>query len=234
MTSSLPSMLDAVLFDLDGTIWDSLPGITASLAHALEEMDLVVPDDATLASNVGPPLRVMLGEFGIAEDRLDEAVAVYRRRYRTHGEFECTVFPGAVELLDELRGRGVRLATATSKGVEPTKRMLGHFGLADRFDVVAAAAMDGRSHRKIDVIADALSGLGHLPGPTDHAEVVMVGDRHYDIDGGRHFGMRTIGVSWGYGPDGELESAKATAVVGSFAELGALLAQWGDVGDQRR
>lgn len=214
-----------VLFDLDGTVWDSLPGITGSLAHTLAALGRVVPDDATLASNVGPPLRLMLEQFGVAEEGLDEAVRIYRDRYRTHGEFECAIYPEIIELLDQLRSDGVALATATSKGVEPTLRMLEHFGLSSRFDVVAAAPMDGRAHRKIDVIAEALEGLA-IDGTTTSA-AVMIGDRHFDIVGGRHFDLRTIGVRWGYAGPGELEEAGATALVDSVAELGLQLADWG-------
>ena len=119
-----------MLFDLDGTIWDSLPGIVACLAHALEVVGVPVPDESALAANIGPPLVVMLAHFGVPEERLDDARIAYRDRYRRLGEFECTVYPGASELLTVLHDAGLRLATATSKGVEPTLRMLDHFGLA--------------------------------------------------------------------------------------------------------
>jgi len=129
----------AVLFDLDGTIWDSLPGIVRCLAYALDVVGLAVPSEAVLASNVGPPLDVMLAAQGVPADRIVAARTAYRDRYQRLGEFECEVYPGAPELLDDLRSHGVRLATATSKGVEPTHRMLEHFDLARRFDVIAAA-----------------------------------------------------------------------------------------------
>ena len=71
-----------VLFDLDGTLWDSLPGIVASLSHTLAELDLVVPDVAVLSADIGGPLSEMLAEHGVPADRVDDAVAIYRDRYR--------------------------------------------------------------------------------------------------------------------------------------------------------
>lgn len=210
----------AVLFDLDGTVWDSLPGIVRSLAHALAELDLPVPPDADLARDVGPPLPEMLRLFGVTEEQVLDGVEIYRDRYRRLGEFECEVYPGARELLDELRADGWRLATATSKGVEPTHRMLAHFELDHRFDVIAAAPMLARGHRKADVIEEALAGLA-LAGPEG---IVMVGDRSYDIEGGRHHGLRTIGVTWGYGTPEELRAAGADRIVSSFEELATAIA----------
>lgn len=218
-------LVPAVLFDLDGTVWDSLPGITRSLAHALDHVGLAVPDDETLASNIGPPLLDMLAHFGVPESRLEEAQAVYRDRYRRLGEFECEVYPGTAELLDELRADGWKLATATSKGVDPTRRMLAHFDLERRFDVIAAAPMDARSahHGKIEVVAEALAGLGS-PEPQDTA---IVGDRRHDVEAGVAHGLHVIGVTWGYGSTEELTAAGAHHLVTDLAtleaQLGALL-----------
>ncbi len=103
--------------------------------------------------------------------------------------------PGAAELLDDLRAHRVRLATATSKGVEPTRRMLDHFDLTRRFDVIAAATMDATAHHKIDVVRAALADLS----PYDPDRTVLVGDRSFDIDAGHDMGIATVGVTWGYG-----------------------------------
>lgn len=208
----------AVLFDLDGTLWDSLPGIVRSLAHTLGELGVAVPPEAELRPHVGPPLAEMLLDCGVAEADLADGIDIYRDRdrYRRLGEFECEVFPGAAALLGSLREAGVTLATATSKSVEPTRRMLSHFGLEGFFDVVAAAPMLVRGHSKGDVISDALTQMGDVP----RSEIVMVGDRSFDVAGGREHGLRTVGVLWGYGSRAELEGAGADLVVASFAELG--------------
>jgi phosphoglycolate phosphatase len=204
-----------VLFDLDGTIWDSLPGIVRSLAHALEAVGLPVPDENVLASNVGPPLDVMLAIQGVPADRIVDARTAYRDRYQRLGEFECEVYPGAAELLDDLRAHRVRLATATSKGVEPTRRMLDHFDLTRRFDVIAAATMDATAHHKIDVVAAALADLS----PYDPDRTALVGDRSFDVDAGREMGITTLGVTWGYGSLDELRAHGPDHVADTFADL---------------
>jgi phosphoglycolate phosphatase len=203
-----------VLFDLDGTLWDSLPGILRSLSHTLATLGLTVPDDQVMAADIGGPLSEMLAQHGVPDDQVDEAVAIYRERYQRLGEFECELFGGTIDLLTTLRSSGHALGTATSKGVEPTRRMLTHFDLDHRFDAIAAAPMLG-AHLKADVIAESLALLGS-PVPST---VTMVGDRWYDIVGGQTHGLRTIGVTWGYGTAQELAEAGADEVVASFAEL---------------
>jgi phosphoglycolate phosphatase len=210
-----------VIFDLDGTVWDSEPGIVGSLRHAFASLGMAVPDDQVLASNVGPPLRLMLAELGVHEQRLDDAVAAYRGRYASHGVYEATLYPGVVELLDALRDAGHRLATATSKGLDPTLVMLEHFGLADRFEFVGAASMDGLATTKEAVLAGTLAALGG-PGPR---ECVLVGDRHYDVTGSAAHGIDCIGVGWGYGGHDELTDAGAWAVGATPDEVLALVAQ---------
>jgi phosphoglycolate phosphatase len=208
-----------VLLDLDGTIWDSLPGIVRCLAHALEAVGTPVPSEDVLASNVGPPLDVMLASHGVPADRIVAARTAYRDRYQRLGEFECEVYPGAPELLDDLRDHRVRLATATSKGVEPTRRMLEHFDLARRFDVIAAATMDATAHHKIDVVRAALDDLS----PYDPTRTVLVGDRSFDIDAGRDMGICTVGVTWGYGSLDELRTHGADHLADTFADLRMLV-----------
>lgn len=207
----------AIIFDLDGTVWDSAPGIISCLAETLEVFGIEVADRSALSSYLGPPLNTMLSMLGIAEEHVDEARLEYRRRYRDHGEFECSVYPGMEGLLERLRAAGHPLGVATSKGDEVVARMLDHFGLASVFSTVRAASMTASGHGKIDLVGGAFNDLGAATG-------VMIGDRSYDIEGGRHHDLRTIGVSWGYADPGELETACADHIVASADELAAVLA----------
>lgn len=237
----------AVVFDLDGTVWDSAPGIVGSMEATLADLDLPHPGDAVLAAALGPPLMELLVEIGVPNDRLDEARDTYRRHYRARGEAMCVPYPHMPELLDDLRAAGIATATATSKGVEVAHRMLDRYDLRRRFDVVAAASMTQAGHDKVAVVAEALDGLAErnavatderraaLDGLTAHdgtgphgeslspLGVWMIGDRRFDIDAGRHHGLRTVAVTWGYAPPGELDAAHPDHTVDDVESLAALL-----------
>lgn len=208
-----------VLFDLDGTIWDSMPGILRSMEHALRHVGITPPPDEVLVEHIGPPLTVMLADVGVPPPLVDEARDAYRERYHAVGAYECVVYEGAAETLDRLRDEGWALATATSKGEVATKAMLDHFELTERFDVIAAASMDASSHSKIDVVRRAVAGLSDLGAEPRW----MVGDRRYDVEGGEAVGLRTIAVTWGYAPPGELDAAGPTVVADGFDAIVAAL-----------
>lgn len=208
----------AVLFDLDGTIWDSIPGIVASLRHALGVVGVEVPG-GPLQRFVGPPLAAMLADVGVPGDRIADGWKAYRERYHSEGVYEASLYPGVRLLLDDLVRAGFRLSTATSKGEVATGIMLDHFGLTEIFTVVGAAPMDSTGHTKVDVIGSVLDQLG----PFDRSTTTMVGDRHYDIEGGRRFGLRTVAVTWGYGSAEERNDSTPDAIVTDMDELRRVL-----------
>jgi len=182
-----------VIFDLDGTLTDSAEGIVASFRHALAAIGAETPDGDLAGRVVGPPMHHTLASMGLG-DRADEAIAAYRADYTSRGWAMNTVFDDVPTLLADLRAAGVRMAVATSK-VEPTARqILDHFGLADHFEVIAGASVDGTRATKADVLAHALSQLVPLP-----ERVVMVGDRAHDVEGAAQHGIGTVVVGWGYG-----------------------------------
>jgi phosphoglycolate phosphatase-like HAD superfamily hydrolase len=182
-----------VLFDLDGTLTDSARGIVSSFKHALAEVGAAVPDGDLAGRIIGPPMHHTLGAMGLG-DRTADAVAAYRADYTTRGWSMNSLFDGIPGLLADLRAAGVRLAVATSKAEPTAHRILEHFGLADHFEVIAGASVDGSRAAKADVVAHALAMLAPLP-----ERVLMVGDRSHDVEGAAAHGIDTVVVDWGYG-----------------------------------
>ena len=197
-----------MLFDLDGTLSHSEPGICGTLKLALAEVGLPVPSDDLLRTAIGPPFTIGLPDIGVPADRVDEVTIAYRSIYEDTGLFDTTMYDGIGELLDELTELGRTLCVATSKPETSAVRVIEHFGLSDRFKVIGAASDDYLVHTKADVIASVLDRLGLVGGD----EIVMVGDRRYDVEGAAAHGIDTIGVTWGYGSREELETAGAWSI----------------------
>ena len=212
-------MPKAILFDLDGTLTDSGEGIINCASLALRHYGIPVPDRATMRVFVGPPLRDTFYKFGVPEDKLDEAVEVYRSRYIPIGKFENTPYPGIRDLLATLKSEGHKLYVATSKPEQMSMDILNKFELAQYFDLLAGATLDGSRDSKADVIAYLLQQTG------SELEAIMVGDTVYDIVGAAAHHMPAIGVSWGYGNVSEMENAGAKAIAHTMDELHDLLNQ---------
>jgi phosphoglycolate phosphatase len=209
-----------ILFDLDGTLTDSKPGITRCVQHALAGLGIVVDDIETLSPFVGPPLRESFHHFyGFDDAQTRRAVAIYRERYTTVGMFENEVYAGIPELLNRLRAAGATLAVASSKPTVYVEQILEHFALANHFTAVAGSNLDGTRIAKDEVIAHALS----LLPMASRDGVVMVGDREHDVFGARAHGIETIAAGYGYSTPGELAAASPLAIVNSVAELAHML-----------
>ena len=211
-----------MLFDLDGTLVDSRPGIVAAInatLRALGEPERPAPE---LERFIGPPLHetfgTLLGDRSPDGAGLDEIVAEYRDRYRLGMVAGSTVYPGITELLDALAAAGRPLAVATSKARTLAVPLLEGLGLAGRFRVIAGPVPPARDD-KAQTIAQALTGLGATAADAP----VMIGDRHHDIDGGRAHGLRTIGAAWGFGGEAELREAGADDVAADPAAVRGLL-----------
>lgn len=209
-----------VLFDLDGTITDPEEGITKSVQYALQHFSIEVQERRELYKFIGPPLKDSFMEFyGFTEQQAGEALLKYRERFEVTGWRENVVYDGMEKLLRHLRRRGKRIVLATSKPEVFAEQILVYFGLRDYFDFVGGASLDGRRNYKADVIRYVLDANGI----SSREKAVMVGDRKFDILGAKEFGLETVGVLYGYGDREELTTAGADHLVGSVAELEALL-----------
>jgi phosphoglycolate phosphatase len=212
----------AVLFDLDGTLTDSAPGILASIRHAMSRLGLPDVDEATLRSFLGPPLPDCFRRtWPLDEPGVRRAVEAYREYYAARGLFENDLYPGIGDLVRNLRARGRTLLVATSKPTPFADRVLEHFGIRDCFRAVVGADLDPSHPRadKSEVVAAALA----LLDPDGRARAAMVGDREPDVRAARAHGIVAVGVAYGYAAPGELEMAAPDVLVRTVAELGEWL-----------
>ncbi len=209
-----------IFFDLDGTLTDPGLGITNSVMHSLKYYNIEVSDRSSLYPFIGPPLTDSYEKyFGFTHEQAIEAVEHYREYYRGKGVFEASVYEGIPELLASLKVAGKTLIVASSKPEEFVLQVLERFELLRYFDCVAGATMDTGRVKKEDVLAYAFNRFNI----TDMSDTVMIGDRKFDVIGGKTFGMATIGVSFGYGGREELSEAGADIIVDSAKELEAVL-----------
>ncbi|WKK72860.1 HAD hydrolase-like protein [Rathayibacter oskolensis] len=209
-----------ILFDLDGTITDSAPGITGTLVDTFVELGRPVPLPVELLAYVGPPLLDAFRELGgMSVDEAQDALAVYRRRYNAGGLFDSSVYPGVPEILARIAEAGIPLSLATSKPESAATRVLEHYGLAQYFTVICGASEDEVRSAKADVVEEALRRLRALG--VDLSSPVMVGDREHDVHGAAAHGIPTIMVEWGYGSP--VEAVGTIALVSEPHQLETLL-----------
>lgn len=209
----------AVLLDLDGTITDSAPAITRSIAETLATFGYREQSPEELLRFVGPPIRTGFTELAeVPAGELEDAVTHYRAVYAAR-MLEVDVYPGVSELITTLHAAGTPLAVATSKVREMAVAILEHAGLAQYFTIICGATLDESRSKKADIVTDALAGLAAAGADTTSA--VMVGDRHHDVEGAAANGIPVVLAGWGYGRPGE--ESGAHAVVHDTTELAAVL-----------
>lgn len=189
---------DVILFDVDGTLIDSAPGIL----HTLEEVFRKMGVDTTgvdLRRYLGPPLRRSFGEHFTDPDKIEQATELYRTSYHEKGSHEGEPYPGAAAMLRRLKQAGFVLCTATSKPTEVVTPILEEKGLAGFFDFIGGASMDESRDTKTDVVRYVLA-----QPCVQGKRVLMVGDRNDDMRGAADCHLDAAAVLYGYGSREEL------------------------------
>jgi 2-phosphoglycolate phosphatase len=204
----------AVLVDLDGTLLDSKLSIRETLNTVLTERGLPPFGRDELDRLIGKPLRTILAMRSEDAGAIEAMTHRYRAAYNETGWVTVDVFPGLVDLLRDLRARGIGLATVTSKGQLETETLLFDLGLGDLFDAVVGD--DDVRPLKPDPapVLEACRLLGAAP-----ADAVMVGDTVFDVGSARAAGASSIGVLWGIHDAKALREAGATALARTPADL---------------
>ncbi len=211
-----------ILFDLDGTLTDSAPGIMNSIRYTLRRYNLPDMADSELCRFIGPPLMVSFSKYlGFDEEKSAEAVSVYREYFAEKGLFENSVYEGIPEALASLQEKGFVLAVSTSKPEVYAKRILERFDLAKHFAAICGIPLGEEGMSKAQVIKTTLEKLG----ASDKSAVLMVGDRDYDVKGASLNGIECMGVLFGYGSRDELESAGAVCVAKTPTDMANLICE---------
>lgn len=212
---------DTVLFDLDGTLIDTKPGVLRSARTTLRILGIPVPEEKQLEKFLGPPLHVCFTDvIGMSPELADKAVPIYRRDLVESGNaFNCKPFDGIPELMQNLKSAGVKLGVATSKVTPLAIKVLEKTGLLGYFLTVSGSPADEPTFTKADSISHAVSDI---PG-AECAGTVLIGDRSYDAQGAARAGTDSVGVLYGYGTRDEILSSGFTHVCTDASDLGRFL-----------
>jgi len=215
-----------VIFDLDGTLTDSRPGILRTTRYALDKLNKATggqspaPDAVDMAHMIGPPLRETFKTF-VGAARVEQLLGYYRERYQSIGLLENSVYDGVPNALEALRREGCRLFVATSKNEKDARRILDHFGLKRFFSEIYGAQDDGGRSVKSDLLTFLMGRERIAARP---ARVQMIGDRKYDALGARGVGISALGALWGYGEREELVEAGADPLIETPHQIVAAVA----------
>lgn len=213
-------MIKTILFDLDGTITDSGPGITNSVEYALTKYGIPVTDRSVLNKFVGPPLSESFEKyFGFSKEESYRAVDVYREYYSVKGIFENALYPNVKEMLERLHRNGYEIILSTSKPEIFAVKILDHFDILKYFTVVCGSELDGRRVDKYEVITESLSRANI----TECNSVIMIGDRLHDVLGAHKAGIKCVGVTYGYGSREELVEHNVDYIIDDASQLPDLL-----------
>lgn len=183
------------IFDMDGTLIDTSPGIIKAVCHTLKAFDKVIPDAEILTSFIGPPLKKSFALLpDVADDEAEEMVKVFRKEYRKKEILNAKLYEGIVPLCRKLREDGAKLAIATNKPAPFAQKLAAHFQLEKFIPVICGADMNGLL-KKTDLIRKAME-LSKVPNTE---KSVMIGDTAGDVEAAAECGVDFIGVSYGFG-----------------------------------
>ena len=207
-----------ILFDFDGTLYDTVEGIAKSAQYALEKFGITAGLEE-LRCFAGPPLvDIFMEKFALSHEQAWEARGLFQERYLPIGVYESRPFPGMTDFLAALREAGLVLAVATSKPQALCELLLERAGMREYFSVVRGSRMDGNNNAKSEIVERVIADLG-----ARRSDCVLIGDTKYDVAGAHEAGIACIGVRFGFAAPGELEAAGADAIADDLVQLQNML-----------
>lgn len=212
--------IKAVLFDLDGTLIDSSPGIIRSVIYALDYYGMVEEDTDKLKCFIGPPLSMSFEKYyNFSHDKAMEAVDIFRERYNIKGYLECELYPGVKECLSKLKEDGYIICLASSKPEVTCKKILEAKGILEYFDCVTGSTLDGTIETKEEVLQELFRRCNNI----DREEMVLIGDTVFDTEGAKKVGIKSIAVSFGFGDAKDMIESGSMAICDDLSALPEML-----------
>ncbi len=205
-----------ILFDLDGTLTDPKVGITKAVQYALEKNNIKEDSLSTLEKFIGPPLKDSFIEFySFDEKKSLDSIQYFREYFKEKGIFENQIYLGIEDLLKRLKQNDYKIIVATSKPLVFAKTILKHFKMIEYFDLIVGSNLDGTLVDKGEIISYVIDYLKIK----NLKEVIMIGDRKYDVIGAKKNNIDSIGVLYGYGSMEELKIANPNYMINSIDQL---------------
>ncbi len=190
---------DVVVFDLDGTLLDTTEGVLGAVRYTIGVLGCPMPDETRMTSFIGPPIRDSFTQIcGLSDPVLQEAVTIFRERYKDADLMKARPYEGIYALCGGLAARGIRIAVATYKREDCAVALLKHYGF-DRYTKIMHGSDYENKRKKQDIIRMCIAEAG----VSDSGRVVMVGDTVHDAEGAKQLGVDFIGVTYGFGFRGE-------------------------------
>lgn len=210
-------MQPALLFDLDGTLVDSITLIVESMRHAFRERE-GAPSNEEWIAHIGTPLAACFRHYARDEDDVQLLIAGYREYQLANHDRLVRAYEAVPETLRALRERGYPLAVVTSKGEELAHRALKHVGIDDLFETVVGLESSTKHKPDPEPVHVALDRLGATP-----ERGWFVGDSPHDINAGNSAGVTTVAALWGPFSRETLAAAGPSHIIGDIRELPGLL-----------
>ena len=207
---------DFYLFDFDGTLCDTTEGIFNSVIYSLKCYGIEESDMEKLRFFVGPPLFESYKTlYNVSDDDANWLISKYRERYKDKAAEESCIYEGVKEMLSALKGRGKKIAVASSKPKKFVDEISQYHDIYKYYDFVSAEDFKNNHSSKEDLINRCFDFFGN----PEKEKVIMIGDRFYDIDGAKAVGVDSAGAVYGFGTEEELSKAGATYILNSPKDL---------------
>lgn len=194
-----------VLFDFDGTLADTSEGILAAVRYAQEKLKLEDLTQEHMQSFIGPPLkRSFAAHYKMDDEEAESAVKVFREYYAREGVYQCELYAYVPDVLRELCSQGLVLYVATSKPTKYAQEIADRLHIAEFFEEIVGSNLDNTRDKKREIIQYILDKNKHVP----LTDFVMIGDTYNDVNGAKICGIDSIGVTYGFGAEKDLQGAR--------------------------